>query len=499
MTKICLIPFVFVTISLLVFSPCSEKVHSLSFKKNEKVELVEKEEFKNTDIPHEEEVMVIHMEQEDYKELSDINPNAISEVITDITNFEVSCIKKITDGYLCGGVVKKSKSAYDTSTERNCCYIPYLVKLDQWGYVIWEKEYDYITNTGEINHLCVLDDETIVLSIQSYFYSRRKDTTCIMKCNKNGDELWHKELNNYNCNSIFAKEEVILLGECQNKRDHKTKYNKVSINDYSITQDIAIIKLDKQGEIIEQKNYGGNDFEKLYEAFYHKDKGFIIKGATQSNDGHFGFAGDINHTIIFTACIDDELNIQWVNHHENDHYDFINGQFLLSNDHIYIVGNDKNNTSSNTPTDCKSIFQKYDMDGNILKEVTYRTLLLYMWDKAFHSLTNDRLIIGYGNGDNGLLIVFDQDGNEIRRIVELEVSPSKIIPTEDGGFIVKAVRNIEKIPTSIYSSRMLFDSEVVVIKYDAQYKVEWRKTYDRYKDSRVDFVQPFSDGTVLIE
>ena len=75
-----------------------------------------------------------------------------------------------------------------------------------------------------------------------------------------------------------------------------------------------------------------------------------------------------------------------------------------------------------------------------------------------------------------------------------------ISPTNDGGFIMVSSRNINTIPQPAYISSIWYDTETVVTKYDKEYKVEWRKTYDSVKDALgFDKVLPLSDGSVVVE
>lgn len=75
-----------------------------------------------------------------------------------------------------------------------------------------------------------------------------------------------------------------------------------------------------------------------------------------------------------------------------------------------------------------------------------------------------------------------------------------IVTTNDGGFIMVSIRNIKTVPQPAYISSIWYDTETVVTKYDNDYKVEWRKTYDSIKDAiGFDRALPLSDGSVVLE
>lgn len=97
------------------------------------------------------------------------------------------------------------------------------------------------------------------------------------------------------------------------------------------------------------------------------------------------------------------------------------------------------------------------------------------------------------------LIEIDDD-NKKKIIESLKCPQDKIFPTQDGGFIEKSIRNITELPLSIFSSNVKYDTEVVIEKYDSNHEVQWRKTYDKYKNSKyVDCVIPLRDGRIIVE
>lgn len=92
-------------------------------------------------------------------------------------------------------------------------------------------------------------------------------------------------------------------------------------------------------------------------------------------------------------------------------------------------------------------------------------------------------------------------GGAVLKKIEL---PREIIqtirPTGGGGLLTVGTQNIKTLPQPALLSSIWYDSETIVTKYDGDLHIQWRKVYDKYKDSiRQDIAVPAADGRIIVE
>lgn len=254
--------------------------------------------------------------------------------------------------------------------------------------------------------------------------------------------------------------------------------------------DICITKYDSNGIEIKKQTYGGGDFDWVNAAKYNSQIGIVISGISQSSDGDFAN----NSNSPFVSCIDPEtLAVKWI--FSVQVADWV---YHVSDDAVYVVRNE--GEKYNGKDELKLSIVKLDGDGNKI----WASEPLSQWIYGITELRDGRVIgiqkfSDYQSvGKIGAINCYRKDGE---KLLTFEADCyGDIEPTNDGGFIIVSVRNIKTIPQPVHISSIWYDTETVVTKYDKNYKIEWRKTYDNIKDSiEVDKVLPLSDGSVALE
>ncbi|MGE4514486.1 MAG: hypothetical protein AB7E26_11815 [Chryseobacterium sp.] len=254
--------------------------------------------------------------------------------------------------------------------------------------------------------------------------------------------------------------------------------------------DISITKYDSNGRELKKRTYGGSDFDWANAVKYNSQMGIVISGISQSGDGDF--ANDSNSP--FVACIDPEtLAVKWVSSVQ-----IADWVYHVSDEAVYVVRNEGEKYKGKG--ELKLSIVKLDGDGNKI----WATEPLSQWICGIAELRDGRVIGIQKFSDyqavekNGAINCYSKEG---RKLLTFEADCyGEIEPTNDGGFIVVSVRNIKTIPQPLYISSIWFDTETVVTKYDKNYKIEWRKTYDSIKDAvGVDRILPLSDGSVALK
>lgn len=422
-----------------------------------------------------------------YTKLEDINTNAIHEIKL---KFDIdennSIIKELKDGYIIGQMVRPL--ALTSLVSSDIKYSPEIKKVDKNGNLIWQKKYEYQTHLAQISNLLINKDGSFIFSIQANPYYKNNEMvnekSLIIKCKNDGEEIWHKEFNDFY--GEFAKKmlinsnnEIVIVSSGNNARSNNER-------------DIALIKIDQDGNTIMQKSFGGSSADNIYSAEYNNMLQIIISGRSISHDGDFAINNELSYAD-FIACIDESFKLEWV-YFLPQYENLIYAQIALTEDCIYAAGA----LAEGGGNPVEGFLIKLGSNGSII----FKKSKLYsnFWIKKIEILKNGDIVIGAGNQNNGIIIVFDKNGNEKNRLEDIKYSPNDIIATDDNGFIVKAIREIKCAPQPAYVSSIWYDTELSLIKYKSNYTIEWRKTYDKYKDETgLDFAAVFSTGNIVVD
>ncbi|KGK88953.1 hypothetical protein DP73_11690 [Desulfosporosinus sp. HMP52] len=428
-----------------------------------------------------------------YVKLEDINPSMVPEIKMDINIDSLGglIVRETEDGILCSYKVNFATSLVN---ENNSKSRPKISKLDLEGNLVWDKVYMYPTISGEINNLQVFPDGSYIFSVQTFpRYSDQGmlwEKSILVKCDKNGEELWQQEFDDdlgdmLRYLFITEKDEILAVGRWSGEKGKQTRTGAF---------DIVVTKLAKDGQVILQKGFGGSGFENLDGAKYDKDLGMIINGHTTSQNGDFGLH-EGGKFADFVARIDVNLSLQWVvKTKENEH--FVYNQLGLAEGYVYVLGYEGSSAVEGTLG--SGFLIKLDENGNRvwLKSGLHKGL----WGRVLSLLPHINIIIAAGQQNQGSILIVDYNGQEEKSLEDLKYATRNIRPTSDGGYIVTAVREINCIPQPAYVSSVWYDTELVVIKYKHDNTIEWRKTYDKYKDEMgLDFVFPLDNGKVIVE
>lgn len=445
-----------------------------------------------------------------YIKLEDINPKAVPEIKLGM-NIDILggfVIKETSDGILCGYKISPLISYVSEDTKST----PKIRKIDKEGNILWNIQYDYLTISGQINNLLTYPDGSFIFSVQTEPHlsdgSLISEKSFIIKCDKDGREIWKQEFDDYSGNLlrylfITETEEIIAVGQWSSNNGKQTSNG---------AADIVVTKLAKDGRILQQKGFGGNDYENLRSAQYEAELGIIINGTTSSRDGDFGIREDLPYAD-FVACLDESLTCKWVVHTEEKER-FVYDQLVLADGFIYVLGLDQGTASTpategllnnvlghdqakgSPPVTVGSLIQ-IDRSGNRVWEKSQQ---YFDWGSTISNLKNGDIIIASGQQNQGIMQILDKSGQEKKKLEDLKFTAKEIIPTQDGGFIVTAIREIKTIPQPAYVSSIWFDTELVAVKYNNDYTVEWRKTYDSHKDIKgLDYVFPLENGKIIVE
>ncbi len=425
-----------------------------------------------------------------YTKLKDIHPERAEEINAGFDTVpNGDRVEALKDGFL----HVQMKTVPETgSTEGSGMKKPIARKLDRKGNVVWEKEYDYPTFSGSVGSLVIYPDGGFVLSVQAFpIYNKQApvyENDAVIRCGEDGEVAWKREFEDYSGGLVklvrtATNGDILVVGDGRMKDGAPTKEE--------VADSIAVTRLDSGGNIIGQKVFGGSDFDNVYHAVYSEKAGLVILGSTQSHDGDFGVQ-DNTARSDFVACVNDALQVRWVVHAGYDKgFDIDAGILADEEGAMYVLGHKREGES----IPFKTLLTRISSDGNISWE---RQISEDRWGRTVGQLENGDIIIGVGRQNNGIVKVFDTEGNEKYSSGELNMEPGTIYPTLDGGYIIMSTRIKKTVPQPPIISSIWYDTELTLTKYGSDFKIQWRKTYDRYKNEiGADYAWPQRNGTIL--
>lgn len=153
----------------------------------------------------------------------------------------------------------------------------------------------------------------------------------------------------------------------------------------------------------------------------------------------------------------------------------------------------------------KTFILKLDNDGNKLWQISpdgegdYSVICMAAYpDGRFAAAINRYKQDDPNHGE--YLAVYGADGSMIQKTKLPNETLREIIPTDDGGLLTVGIQDVKTLPQPAYINSIWFDTETIVTKYDGNLNIQWRKVYDKYKDStRPDIAVPLADGSVIVE
>ena len=186
------------------------------------------------------------------------------------------------DGFV---VVGSFTSTNIDGMENKGCSDAIIIKYDKDGNLLWQKNWGG-TGNDEFTNLIQTEDENFYVVGKSTstdidgIENKGSEDAVIVKYDKNGNLIWQKNWggndNDKFDNLIVTDDGVVVIGDCSSLNIERLE-NKGSI-------DAVIVKYDKNGNLIWQKNWGG-------------DGNDMFNGIVQTKSGNYVVVGENNSFI----------------------------------------------------------------------------------------------------------------------------------------------------------------------------------------------------------
>jgi hypothetical protein len=229
----------------------------------------------------------------------------------------------------------------------------YVIKLDKKGKEIWSKTFGGSSwDVGTA--LCESGDGNFYVCGYTHSFGKGEEDVYLIKIDKNGNKLWSKTFGGERldmANSVFQTENGGLLIGATS-------------GSFSSNTDFYLIRTDDQGEEIWSKTYAaegprGHAFDWCNAMFGTRDGGAILTGYTDSQD-----VMDVH--VIRT---DAEGNQMWAKTLGNKpFYDFGNAVLGLADSSCFVAGTTKSIVNNSDIFNNDVYLVKLDPDGNVLWE-----------------------------------------------------------------------------------------------------------------------------------
>jgi hypothetical protein len=328
----------------------------------------------------------------------------------------------------------------------------WIVKIDLLGNIQWQKSFGGSQWDAASSIRETVDGGFIIAGSTS---SDNGDVTqnngssdvWLIKLDKNGNFLWQKFFGG----SAFDESNTI-----QKTPDGgfiiavQSESNDGDVTGNHGENDFWILKVDAQGNIQWEKCFGGSKDDIPYSILVTDDRGFIIAGSSESNDGDL--TGNHGKEDAWIVKLDSLGNIEWQKNLGGSEMDEARDIQETSDGNFIIAGMTQSTDGDVTKKNKNADFWivKLDYQGNIIGQNTF--------DK--------------------------EDGDAAFSIQE----------TADGGFIVAG----ETWSIAWAGTESSGNTDFWVIKVDAQLNLEWQKTLGGRRNDYAQSVLVTSDGGYII-
>lgn len=272
--------------------------------------------------------------------------------------------------------------------------------------------------------------------------------------------------------------------------------------------DVWVVKLDMDGNLEWEENYGGTDIEQPYSIQQTTDGGYIVLAISESSDGDVG--GNNGEFDIWCFKLNMAGDLEWEKNYGGSGFE-AGGSIRQTTGGGYIVscgtGSDDGDVGDNNGSFDVWIL-KLNTEGNLEWEKNYGGSgfdfsgdIRETEDGGYvvvgNSKSNDGDVGGNNGSDDIWLVKLDVDGNlewEKNYGGTLKEFSNLIQQTEDDGYIVVGYSNSNDVDVGGNNG----DQDIWVLKLDVDGNLEWEKNYGGTSQDFGNFIQETIDGSYIV-
>ena len=256
-----------------------------------------------------------------------------------------------------------------------------------------------------------LSDNNYLISAYTYGGASGDKTTAsygncdawILKVDPYNVVLWQKSFGGSLLDEILSVTETpegdILLGITSNSGISGNK----TVANYG-TYDYWVVKLDPNGNVIWQKDYGAIDSDDIYDIVILSDSNYLLTGTSESNIGGDKTENSFGGDDFWIVSIDSSGTILWDKTIGGDAIESgISTFYNQNNSLIYFVGSSTSNISGNKTENGFGLNDFWvvsmNLNGQIINQKTFGGTLNDISSKIVCNSFNEVFIVGYSESD----------------------------------------------------------------------------------------------------
>lgn len=280
----------------------------------------------------------------------------------------------------------------------------WVVKLNQSGNIIWQKSYGGSQDEYALKIIPGVDGGYVLVgrsksSDGNVSGNQGLEDIWIVKIDESGTILWEKSyggsLTDYPSKIIKTQDQGYLVIGTTNSNDG-------DVTNSNGGYDVWVLKLDVNGNLVWQKNYGGSSAESGVSVVQLPDNSYTIGSNSYSADGDVG--DNYGSTDYWVFRIDSFGNLIWSQNYGGTDSDEIYEMSLVSGG-LLILGRTQSNDGDVTANngDFDAWIVKMDFDGNIL------------WEKSIGGNNYDAVVNCYYDGEIYLIGITDSNNGDFNQ------------------------------------------------------------------------------------
>ena len=385
-----------------------------------------------------------------------------------------------------------------------------IVKYDKNGNMLWQNSWSG-NGYEQFNDLIQTSDGGFVASGYSNstdiegLPNKGDIDAIIVKYDKDGNMLWQKSWGGNgddDFNGILQTQDGGFIGYGSSmSTDIESLSNKGNY-------DAIIVRYDKDGNMLWQTSWGCNDWDKFDDVIQISDGGFVVYVNSDSTDIE-GLANK-GYTDAIIVKYDKDGNMLWQKSWGGNNEDHFNGISQTQDGGFIGYGNSHSTDIEGLINKGlqDAIIVKYDKDGNMLWQKSWGG---ENTDEFYTALqTQDGGFIGYGNSrstdieglinkglQDAIIVKYDKDGNMLWQKNWGGNSDDYfkgISQTQNSGFvgyINSASRDIEGLSNK-------GGQDAVIVKYDKNGNMLWQKNWGGNSTDYFNGILQTQDGEFII-
>jgi len=352
---------------------------------------------------------------------------------------------------------------YTETTKRDF----YLMRLNTEREIIWENTYggsgsDCLTSVAELENGDFLIGGLSESTDGDLESNNGKFDFWLTRIDSNGKILWSQTYGGegydylHSINKI-SENEFILAG-------YSDSY--LNVAGFYGDDDYRVIKVDGSGNILWEKSYGGSKEDRLLSSVLSKDNGIILFGSSFSTDGDI--SENIGISDFWVVKIDTDGEIIWEKNFGGSSGEISRKIIKVDDDYLAVgstYSNDLDVTINNSLDSFRDMWAiKFDEDGNLIWDASFGTEG-NDWPHAIVQLDDNSYIIGgHEHAVEDFVITKFRSGSDVTHVSGIEnetIIDFQVFPNPSKDFI-KIISNEVIFTMKILDSvgKIVYNNEI---------------------------------------